>query len=1248
MRTLFSPLVASVYAHDGYIVGFAGDAFTAVFPSNPNHNNAALESAINALAGAWEIQTYLQTHDQYSTEYGVFQIGAKIGLSFGEIEWGILQAKESKRATFFYKGDAIQASSNGEQVASRKEIICDRPFYTVTKEQIEAEPRGDFFVVTAVETPLPPQKLVQYKNQSPELMSHFFPEQLITQSISGEFRQILNLFINIKGTPAPEELAAFMETVFTLQDRYGGLLNRIDFGDKGCHLLFFWGAPSSYENDISRVLGFVQDLQQHSTLVMRMGITYRIAHAGFIGSELHEEYTCYGRGVNLAARFMTSAAWGQIWVDGEIAERTGHLFQFEYLGPNHFKGFTDTQDVFQLNGRRQIAQAPFYQGRLVGREAEMAQLQTFAEPMLNGRFAGVVLISGEAGIGKSRLIYEYLEQSDIFEDAEVFLCQTDEIVRQSLNPFRYWLRDFFNQSSTAVESENKANFDRILNNVINEIVGDALKSELDRTRSFLGALLGLHWPDSLYEQLEPQLRFENILNALKALIKAESTQKPIIIQIEDAHWMDEDSWHFLKRLTRNIENIPLAIIITTREAFPENVREPEVPFTEIHLSTLPIDAAKQLVQEKTGDEPPEQFLEWLMQRTEGNPFFVEQMILYLEENNIVINSEKQLDLLKTGNLLPTDVRSVLTARLDQLPLAVKEAIQTASVLGREFDKPVLAEMLNNDPKVNQTLKIGTDESIWILLSQIRYLFRHMLLRDAAYEMQVQTRLKTLHKQAATAFETIYQTDLTPYYGQIAYHYDQAMITVKAVDYYERAADQARESYRNEEALDQYNRALTLTKLPNFERRFRLFLGKEAILNWLGRREEQEEVLNQLNTLLDDSEDISQQSEVHLRHAAYALATNQYDKAIEAAKASADTAVVISDILAEARAYHRWGRAYWQQGKFQNALPYINKALQLSREQKSPIEEAKNLYDLSVVHFYENKYQLAINFLELAQTLYELENDQSGVISCQLLKGIILSNSGKYVLAQETNQNVLKIARELGWRYAEARALMVIGNTSLELGAYFHAENSLEEAIIVYKEIGDWAGLASSLDSLGLISFFLGNYKKANSYFIESTDINERIQQLSLLAYALTHQGYCLIELNNHLQAQAVLKKALQIRQELDMPNLRIDPLAALAFSAASTNDTNAASKHITFILEWLDKHSSEGIEFPALVYLTCFKSLKLLGKEYEISANEILEIGYRHIQERAKAIEDPVISNQYLNNVPYHFELISYRQNINS
>ncbi|MBK9050542.1 MAG: AAA family ATPase, partial [Chloroflexi bacterium] len=234
-----------------------------------------------------------------------------------------------------------------------------------------------------------------------------------------------------------------------------------------------------------------------------------------------EPYTCYGR-VNLAARLMTAAGWGNLGRMKKLPIEPAPFLEVNAKGLRTLKGFTEAQPVYQLIGRPTAnLTVPFSQQTMVGREAELARLHAFVTPIFQGQFAGLLTLVGEAGLGKSRLAHEFAQQllREQSSPPAIFLCQTDEIIRAALNPWRYWLRHYFSQVATDSDAENKDRFQVRLESLIRVTSDETLRQELGRTRSVLGALLDLRWPGSLYEQLEPKLRLENMFTALVTLLR---------------------------------------------------------------------------------------------------------------------------------------------------------------------------------------------------------------------------------------------------------------------------------------------------------------------------------------------------------------------------------------------------------------------------------------------------------------------------------------------------------------------------------------------------------------------------------------------------------------------------------------------------------------------------------------------------------------------------------------------------------
>ena len=408
---------------------------------------------------------------------------------------------------------------------------------------------------------------------------------------------------------------------------------------------------------------------------------------------------------------MQPASWllhreGEVWLNEPAARRAKAHFEIDFEDEMRFKGFPESEKVYVLIERKEGIDT-FYENEMVGREVEMEKLAGFIKPLGQGQFAGAMVIWGEAGIGKSRLVHEFQLSLDSAGDILWALCQTDEILRQSFNPFRYWLRDYFAFSETQAEVRNKRNFNRRLDRLIAATEDQRLTSELDRTRSFLGAMLDLHWPDSLYEQLDAQGRYDNTIIGLITLLQSECLQQPVILHLEDAHWLDADSRGFIPRFIRALtvdasKSYPIAILATARREGYDSVLGEEIEFESIDLGNLARRELAGLAETHLNGSIADPLLGLLEKRSEGNPFFAEQILLDLQERGLLVKSEQGWSINELGrSQLPGDIRAVLVARLDRLTREVKDVVQTASVLGREFELRLLMQMLESESEVSE-------------------------------------------------------------------------------------------------------------------------------------------------------------------------------------------------------------------------------------------------------------------------------------------------------------------------------------------------------------------------------------------------------------------------------------------------------------------------------------------------------------------------------------------------------------------
>ncbi|MCB9006469.1 MAG: tetratricopeptide repeat protein [Ardenticatenaceae bacterium] len=462
--------------------------------------------------------------------------------------------------------------------------------------------------------------------------------------------------------------------------------------------------------------------------------------------------------------------------------------------------------------------------------------------------------------------------------------------------------------------------------------------------------------------------------------------------IEDIHWLDADSHQFLQQLWLTITAVPdtqypLAILATSR---PEQLDQAEtgvIPWQTIALGQLTPLELNQLAVELLGGPISAGLQTLLANRGEGNPFFTEQIIRYLQEQDLLQESNEGWAVTAVQQtVLPRDVHALLVARLDRLTASVKNGVQHAAVLGREFEVQLLTQMLRDEEYVSTILTVAEQAAIWSALNELHYLFRHALVRDAAYKMQLRARRQALHQLAVTALETLYAADLTSHYGELAYHAEQGSLTSKACDYLQKAGDAAREAYQNNEALDYYGRALALIPPGDEQTRYELLLAQEKIYHWQGKRPDQESLLQTLVQLANETQDKQKQAEILLRQARFAEEMGNYPAEIEAAANSLQIATEISHDKFIADGHYHWGTALHWLGDFSQAKTKIDKALQIYRAIGNRSGEANALYDL----------------------------------------GEITLKQGDYSASEHLKKQVLHIAKDLGDRHKEAFTLNRLG------------------------------------------------------------------------------------------------------------------------------------------------------------------------------------------------------------------------------
>ncbi|MEM8857518.1 MAG: hypothetical protein AAGD96_04315, partial [Chloroflexota bacterium] len=826
------------------------------------------------------------------------------------------------------------------------------------------------------------------------------------------------------------------------------------------------------------------------------------------------------------------------------------------------------------------------------------------------------------------------------------------------NPFVSCLKTYFSQSGELSAEHNKTNFVaqwQLLDSQLSE--SDAptkLKQEFARTRSFLGALLDLYWPGSLFEQLDGRLRYLNTIVAIKTWLFAQSYIQPAAILLEDAHWLDDASLDVLEGLSREISNHQILVVITSRYFDEDGAAEidlfEDARQSVIHLEALEREAiqyqAEHILRGKVSDE----LCDHLLQRSQGNPFFVEQLILYFQESgNLAQDKTGKLVLQSADVTIPTSINSILVTRIDRLMQSAKEVVQTAAVLGQEFDLEVLNEMLLGD--VDEEINEAEEKQIWQSLNGISYIFRHVLLRDAAYDMQLRQRLNELHLLAAEVYQKLYVNHLEPHYAALAYHY-RAANTPEFELYFSRfAAEQAREKGNHKDALDYFNRCIELAEGDEL---IDFILQREDVYHLMGDREKQGEDIIQLSEAaflkhdVDEAhriEHLVRQTTISLRHARYRSATSDYPGAILAAKHAIDLTKQSDDLEQRLEGRYWWGEALQQQGAYEEAKTQFNLALKSVKYAADPNLKASLMKEVGWIAFRQGNSILAMEKLGEALQIAQLKGNLREEMKILKALGGAANGRGNYASARNWQLQGLSVAREIGHVQEEGSLLINLGNTSRFMGDYELAEEYHLRGAEKVRKAGWRIGEATSYINLGFTQQYLGNYKKGMQYVQTGLAIAQEIGAKMIQGVGWYIVGSIYEKLNNWTDAAQGYNLAAEFSQSMGLAHYTAEAHCGLVRVYLSQEMVPQMQESLKELIKYLDDGGSvlASLE-PIHIYLTCFQALKRLKHK---DALDYLQLAISLLTEQANRFDDEAELNRFLKNVSINRQVQNAAQELN-
>jgi len=897
-------------------------------------------------------------------------------------------------------------------------------------------------------------------------------EKILSQRdrIEGERKQVTVMFCDMEGFTSlteklgPEEAYTLMDKVYEILIHkvhdYEGTVNELT----GDGIMALFGAPIALEDapqrairsalaihrEINKFSDQLKSEKKMPPIKMRIGIHTGPVIVGTLGNDLRVEFKAVGDTVNLASRMEGLADSGTTYVTEDTFKLTEGFFRFEALGERQVKGKEEPVKIYQViapSTRRTKFDVSAERGltSFVGRERELELLLDGFQRAKLGKGQAFSIIS-EAGVGKSRLLYEF--RKAIANEDVNFL--EGKCLSYGRGVAYHPVIDILKSNFDIQEAEEDSKIREKVKNGL-KIIG----ADEPSTLPYLLELLSVKDSGIDKISMSPEARKDRMIEAIKRIVLKGSEMKPLVLAIEDLHWMDRSSEDVIRSILESIPGTGIFLMFTYRPEFVHTWGAKSY-HNQLTLHRLSNRETLEMVTYLLGTKEIEKALEELiLEKTEGVPFFIEEFIKSLRDLKIIERKENTYQLSKDIQKLaiPSTIQDVIMARVDSLPERAKEVLQTGSVIEREFSYPLINRVTGfQEKELLSHLSILKDSELLYergIYPQSNYIFKHALTREVVYDSILAKRKKKLHVEIGDAIEELYRGSVSEHYEVLAEHYFLSENYSKSAEYSRLASRKAEKAASFNDAIAYAKKRVAslerLTQTKDVEKHIidaRVVLG--LYMAQMGYHIEAKEAIDPIIDLAIKHDYKRRLCQIYtILGAYYWFVEDNYPEAFKVLREAIKISEEVGDNVALVLATDALGGALGFNCEFERSTHYFQRALDIN-------VAAKSLWGIAIIKS------------TLAYFSYFLH--------------------GRINLQFKTTSEALRIAEESGDIYSRAISYASHGFSCYGKGLFGEAEKNLVKGIEFCERINLAAWNVNAQFHLGETYFEIGDFLKSKEHY----------------------------------------------------------------------------------------------------------------------------------------------------------------------